>query len=320
MRKSKNEIGYWEALKQSLGIKPEKVHAQYTLRNEYYWWQLLNLVKGCFNIECPDNWDYDYMLDCLLIDGYFGITDTSVGVVPLKCGLHGINIFSRPNRAIFSNPILGSFERKIDEDCSIISLHGTGFRRGITLIINVYAEKLAQCDAAIDVGLMNSKVAHVFGARTKREAEALKSMMDEISDGNPAVFVKDDIQALADTGFYKTDVKQNFVVDLIQIEKRKIIEEFLTLFGINNANTDKRERLNSEEVNSNNIELLANTEYWEKNIKNNCDKANKMFPGINLKIEMPFRDAEEERFKVLINTLSGSESELGDSSKEEEDV
>jgi hypothetical protein len=320
MRNSKNEIGFWEALKNSLGIKPETVHAQYTLRTEYYWWQLLNLVKGCFNVSCPDNWDYDYMLDCLLIDGYFGVTDTSIGVVPLKCGLHGINVFSRPNKAIFSNPILGSFERQIDENCVIVSLHGTGFRRGITLIINVYAEKLAQCDAAIDVGLMNSKVAHVFGARTKRESESLKAMMDEINDGKPSVFVKDEIQTLADTGFYKTDVKQNFVVDLIQIEKRKIIEEFLTLFGINNANTDKRERLNSEEVNSNNIELLANTEYWNKNIKNSCDKANKMFPDINLQIEMPFRNAEEKRFKVLINTLNSPESELGDSSKEEENV
>lgn len=319
-RRDKNEIGFWEALKKSLGIKPETVHAQFTLRTEYYWWQLLNIIKGCFDVECEKDWDYDYMLDCLLIDGYFGVTDTSAGVLPLKCGLHGVNVFSRPNRAIFSNPILGSFERIIGETCEIVSLHGTGFRRGITLIVNVYAEKLAQCDASIDVGLMNSKAAHIFGAKSKKEAEALKAMYDSISDGNPAVFVKDDIQALADTGFYKTDIKQNFVVDLVQIEKRKIIEEFLTLIGINNANTDKRERLNSEEVNSNNIELLANTEYWNKNLNDCCKRVNEMFPQLErkLSITMPFRQAEKKRFEVLINTLTSSDSELGDSSSESE--
>lgn len=300
------EIGFWEHLKKSLGIKPENVHAQYTLRTEYYWWILLNTVKGIFEIECPEKWDKDYMLEALLIKGFFGVTETTAGVLPLKCGLTGVNCFNRPTKAVFANPVLGNFNREIDKDCVIVSLHGSGFRRGIVPIINETAEKLASCDGAIDVNLINSKTAHVFGAASKKEAESLKAMMDEISRGEPAVFVQDTIVDKLGTSFFKTDVKQNFVADVIQIEKRKILEEFLTQFGINNANTDKRERLNADEVNSNNMELLVNTQYWYNNLQEACDKVNKMYPGMNFHIRMPYRDKEEQRFSSEVNS---SESE-----------
>lgn len=293
----KEKIGFWESLKQSLGIKPETVAGQYNLRTEYYRWILLNLIKGIFEIKCPEYWDKDYMLDTLLLDGYFIITDTYYGVLPLRGGLHGLNVFNRPNKVIISNHDvhIQNLQREIGIDCVVISLHGSGFRRGISPILNIYSEKLASCDAAIEVNLINSKTAHVFGARNKKEADSLKLMYDEISQGKPAVFLMDNIADLSSVGFFKADVKQNFVADLIQIEKRKIIEEFLTLFGINNANTDKRERLNSDEVNSNNMELIVNTSYWSKNLEEGCLRANKMFSDIDLSITLPFREYELRR-------------------------
>ena len=70
----------------------------------------------------------------------------------------------------------------------------------------------------------------------------------------------------------------------MQIEKRCIIEEFLTAIGVNNANTDKRERLNSAEVNSNNDECRVATEVWKRNLKETTALANKLFPGIDFSI------------------------------------
>ena len=310
---ARNKVGFWDALKQSLRIKPETVDGQFNLRTEYYWWILLNIAKGMFDIKCPEEWDTDYMLDTMLIEGYFIVTDTYYGVLPLRGGLHGVNVFNRPNKAIISNhdPHIQNLHRDIGIDCEVVSINGTGFRRGIVPILNIYAQKLASCDAAIDVNLINSKTAHVFAARNNKEASAIKAMYDDIALGKPAVFVKDNIAELADVGFFKTDVKQNFVSDLIQIEKRKIMEEFLTLMGINNANTDKRERLNTDEVNSNNMELLANTEYWAKNLEMNCAKVNAMFPEVNLQITMPYREIEEDRLNKLLEAESSDSEQEG---------
>lgn len=314
---ARNKIGFWESIKQSLGVHPQNVDGQWNLRTEYYWWILLNIAKGLFKIECPDYWDKDYMLDTMLIDGYFIVTDTYYGVLPLKGGLHGVDVFNRPNRAVISNhdPHIQNLQREIGIDCVVVSINGSGFRRGIVPILNIYAEKLASCDAAIEINLLNSKTAHVFGARNKREAESLKAMYDEIALGKPAVFVQGDVAELAEIGFYKADVKNNFVSDLVQIEKRKIIEEFLTLMGINNANTDKRERLNSDEVNSNNMELLINTDYWNKNLTMYCEDVNKMFPDVNLSITMPYREIEEDRMRMLLEQPSSEAEQKGDNNE-----
>ena len=287
--------GYWESIKQSLGIKPSVVQGQFTAQTEFYTWKLINIVKGIFEVECDDNIDKDYVLDNLIIPGYFIVTDTKVGVVPLRASLTGYNVFNRPTKAVYANAVIGSGERTLGEDAVLISIHGSGFRRGIMPTIYNYAQKLASCDAAIDVNLINSKTAHVFGAKNKKEADSLKKMYDEISEGKPAVFTQENLANSSGTAFFKTDVKQNFIADMVQIEKRKIMEEFLTEIGINNANTDKRERLNADEVNSNNLELLADTQYWYNNIKDGCDKVHKMFPDFKFDIKMPYREIEYEK-------------------------
>lgn len=318
---NRRTVGYWEALKESLGIIPQEVKGQGNLTTEYYFWILLNTVKGLFEIECPSTWDKDYMLDVLLLEGYFAVLDTYYGVLPLRCGLTGVNVFNRPNGITVANhdKHITNLRRSIGEDCEIVSLHGSGYRRGISHILQIYAEKLASCDSAIDVNLINSKTAHVFGAKDNKEADSLKAMYDQISAGKPAVFVKTRVAELADTSFFKADVKQNFVATDIQIAKRKIVEEFLTIFGVNNANTDKRERLNSEEVNSNNMELLVNTSYWSKNLREACDRVNAMFPSTNLSIRMPFREIEELRCEMLVDSMrNSSESEQKEDADEED--
>lgn len=281
---------YWDAIKEAFGMKPNDVNAQLTARTGYYWWILLKKAKGLFKIECPDNWDKDYMLDCLLTRGKFCVTDTGVGVVPLNCSAYGVNIYDRPTEINVANPVLKTFKRTIGEDCELVYLNDDKVFANIVPILNIYAEQLAQCDAAIDVNLMNSKTAMVFGARSKAEAQSLRMMYENISRGEPAVFMRDDTDINGnDPTFYGNKVKDMYIADNLHIEKRRIMEEFLTEFGVNNANTDKRERLNADEVNSNNEELLVNTAYWIENLDKCCERVNAMFPEVNLSITMPYR-------------------------------
>ena len=64
-----------------------------------------------------------------------------------------------------------------------------------------------------------------------------------------------------------------------------IIEEFLTGIGVNNANTDKRERLITSEVESNNAELQAAVALWQDNV-NRCIKKVKAMYGDQLQGEL----------------------------------
>lgn len=279
--------------------KPSDVDGVMNSSTLYYRNYLLKKLFGRFTFAgIPEGWDEDYMLEVLFLNGYFCITDTEVGVLPLKCGLTGINIFEKPTSVIVANPVLGNFERTIDVSAVVIQLQPN--YEGVYNMINRYSTLLAMCDSAIAVNLMNTKAAHVFGAANKAQAETFKKMYDKISCGEPAVFIKD---GLNEENFFTMPVKQYFIADDVQLLKRKIVTEFLTEIGINNTNSDKRERLTDDEVNANNLEVSANIQCWIDNVGWGIDKANAMF---DLNLRFVVRD-----FDGKLEVNENESSELG---------
>lgn len=272
-----DQIPLNDLLREFFAKKPADVDGVLNTSAYYYRIYLLKKIFGRFGFSgIPEGWDADYMLETLFMNGFLCVTDTEAGVLPLKCGLSGINVFEKPTTAIIANPVLGNFERTIDVNCVILQLQPN--YEGVYPLINRYATMLAMCDSSIAVNLMNTKAAFVFGAASKAQAETFKQLFDKISCGEPAVFMKDGIN---EENFFVMPAKQNFIADDVQILKRKIINEFLTEIGINNSNLDKRERLTDDEVNANDQEVVANIQCWIDNISIGIAKINQMF-GLNL--------------------------------------
>lgn len=247
----------------------------------YYQRMLLRKAMSVFELTgCPDNWDLDYVLEKIFVNGYICISDTAAGILPLECGVAGINVYNHPTTCIIANPVLGNFEKTIDEDCALVKLQYN--YTGIMDIITHYATKLAECDASIAVNLMNSKVAFIGLVGSKQQAQSMKLMYDKIAQGEPAVFVRGD-QINADNILYN-HVKENYIASEVQRLKRQIMSEFLTEIGVNNANTDKRERLTDNEVEVNDHEIQLNSAYWLEQMREGFDKANKLF-GLSVKLD-----------------------------------
>lgn len=276
-------IPFSDLVHQFFARRPKDVDGVANTSNLYYRDYLLKKILSRFEFGgFPSFWDMDYFLEVLFLDGKICITDTAAGVLPLRCGVTGIGIFNQPTECQIANPVLGSFRRTIDVDCALIKLQYN--YQGLGWMINRYSTLLAMCDSGIAVNLMNSKAAYVFKASSKAQAETIKKMYDEITCGNPAVFVGEN-GALNSENVYNLPVKENFVADDIQLLKRKILNEFLTEIGINNANLDKRERLTDDEVNANNDEVYANIQHWYDNITDGINRANKLYDlGLSVKI------------------------------------
>jgi len=297
----------------AFGMKPTDVEAQLAARTNYYWWVLYNKVKGIFEIECPDEWDKDMILDTLLLEGRICIADSPLGVLPFKCGPYGQNVFYRPTRVNIANPALTeTLDKEIGTECALIYLYDDIVFRNISTDLNIFAQRLASCDSGIDVNIINSKVAWCFLCEDKKQADEAKMIYDKISRGEPAVFYRQNV-ALADKnsfGFFTNNVQQSYIADKLQAEKRAIYNEFLTQFGVNNAAEEKSERLLVDEVNSNNDELIINMAYAYENIKKGVDKANKLYPEINLAITLPYIDRLQAREDMEMNNLQnfGKES------------
>lgn len=317
--KSDNELmkNLTTALQSAFARKPYDVSGIENITTSYYFNYLLRLTKGIFEIKAPEYWDTDFILDTLLLDGVFGIFENGSEPIAMNCHPYGVNMYYKPTDFNIANPVLGSFSRKIGVNGAIIYLEefpGVNSQfKTVRPLLTKYAYQLAACDKCIDQSLMNSGVAAIFSASSKKAAESYRAMYDDISQGKPAVFVDEQLNLTSPNSrnLQYTPAKDNFVCDKVQIEKRCIIEEFLTAIGVNNANTTKRERLNADEVNSNNDECYIATAVWKRNLKETTDKAKKLFP--NLEFSITIKD-----LSIIDNSPSKAEAaEKGESNDDE---
>lgn len=284
-------VPYSDLVHEFFARKPKEVDGVANTSAMFYRQKLLRLVLQRFEwLNIPETWELDYFLEHLFLDGIIGITDTSAGILALKCGLTGIGIYDQPTEAIFANPILGNFRRSLGEDCEIIRIQYN--YQGIGWIIDRYSALLAMCDSSIAVNLMNTKMSYVFGATSKTQAETFKALYDDITMGKPAVFTSTGNSGMIKEQMFTMPAKENFIADDVQLLKRKIVNEFLTDIGINNTNLDKRERLTDDEVNANNDEVLANIAHWYDNIIDGITRTNKMF-GLDLDCKIRSYGSEE---------------------------
>lgn len=299
-------VRYDDLVREFLSVQPKKVNGVDNLSSIYYRDWMLKKLFAIFRFSgIPEEWDYDYMLENLFLDGKFCITDTEIGILPLACGVSGVNVFNHPSEVQIGNPVLGSLRRTIGKDCALVKLQYNYI--GVRQMIERYATLLSMCDSAIAVNLMNSKVAFIARTGSKAQAATYKKMFDIISSGEPFVAVNAD--AVNEDDIFYNHVKQNFVADDIQLVKRKIINEFLTEIGINNANLDKRERLNTDEVMANDDEVRANIQHWIDNIRDGLRVANGLY-GLNLRVEVQ---------KYLIDNERGTAAEGGENEPSELD-
>lgn len=279
--------------------QPKKVNGQLTLRTAFYRRELTKICKSLFKIECPEEWDKDYILENIINRGYIIFTESKIGVIPLYGGLKGYNYLNFPTGAMMVAPVLNdSWEVTFGENAVLVYLEHDYNRWFYKLrdLVQITAEKLASCDGAIDVNIFNSKLAYVAEAETKAQAETIKTMFDQVSEGNPLVVYRKDALTNQRNGLqvFFNDIKRNFIAQELQDTKRTIINEFLTSIGINNANTDKKERLVTNEVDANNIELAANTDHWQENLEKKNREMKKVFPYINFSIKLRYAEINKK--------------------------
>lgn len=278
-------ISFDDLRRQFFAERPRDVDGIRNKSADYYRRWMLRKVFAIFELDgVPENWDLDYFWTHLFLDGGICICDTEMGVLALQAGWSGVNVYQHPTECIIANPVLGSFRKTIGVDCVLLKLQYDYC--GIGYLLDRYSYLLAACDEAISVNLMNSKVTAVFQAENKAQAETIKKAYDDISLGKPMVVLKDSaLMSSRGNDIFFNHVKENFVAQDVELVKHMIVNDFLTEIGIANSNQDKRERVQSAEVNANNSATAVNIIHWKENIENGIYEANEMF-GLDLSIKL----------------------------------
>lgn len=280
--------------------RPFKVFTQNNGLAWYYQRYLLQKAMSVFEWDLPENWTKyrgkDYFLYCLYCFGFVAVVNTDkFGVIPQACTLGGYGVFYEPKWAVIANPLLrGVLQPTIGKECELIKLQPD--YGGIMDIVYQYAEQMALASQAVSVNLINSKFAYVFAADNNTSAQSLKKMYEDIISGQPAVvadkklFRADGVPAWQ---LFMQNLKQQYIATDILSDMKKIEAEFDTRIGIPNANTDKRERLITDEVNSNNAGTNALASQWKTSLDDSIERVNKLFGDSCKPLAVRWRKLEE---------------------------
>ena len=272
-------------------ISPSTVHSQNTQLVHYYKRYLLQKAMSVFKWKIPEHWNRDYLLYSLYCWGVVAVFNTDrFGVIPQMCGLGGYGVFYQPTRAIIANPLINqSIEARIGETCELLKLQPDF--GGIMDMVAQYAELMALTSEMVSMNVVNSKLSYVFTSGNKAAAESFKKLYDQVSEGNPAAVV--DKHLLTDDGkprweAFTQNASQNFIADKVWEIMRKLQNAFDTEIGIPNANSEKKERMITDEVNANNTETFTRSQMILDHLQESCEAVRKMF-GIEISVDWRYK-------------------------------
>lgn len=290
--------------------QPANMHILNTQTGRFYQRYLLKKALAVFKWTLPAWWDENYFLYVLYCRGYAAIFNSEkFGVIPQECGLKGYNVFYRPTDVIIANPLLTDIRSlSIGKDAVLMQLQPDYC--GVLDLCGHYAEKMALASSAINQNLWHTKISTVFFAGSDAEQQSIKKAYDRMTDGDPMIVVNKNLRDADGNLKYEVfnrDVKQSYVIDQLIADLRKIEAEFDTRIGVPNANTDKKERLITDEVNANNVETHILADMWMDSIQDGIRQIKEMF-GVDIKCEWRYGDGDLGSSVPLGNVSTGPDN------------
>lgn len=146
--------------------------------------------------------------------------------------------------------------------------------------IMFYANKIAEAERTMDVNVKANKTPVIVVCDDK-DVLSFKRIFQQVDGNTPAVFADrslnlDNIQAL--------DLKARFLGKDLMDYKKSVENELLTFLGINNTPVEKKERLITDEANSNNELIESFFDIGLEARQRACEEINAMF-GLNVSVE-----------------------------------
>ena len=255
-----------------------------------FMWRLMNLAISVFRWEnLPKGVDERMMEFWLLRDGFVGFfhdedliydpdsrAPEGYAVLPLRIG-GPLDMYEYPKqRTAYS---VDGTNIECTEGNSVI-IYQSYLRVPMWLTLWQYAYRLAETQRTIDINCRQQRTARVIRCDEKQRLSYLNAAK-EVDQGKNWVhgdknFDLDAIEVL--------DITTPYVANEMQIYKHQLWNEALTYLGIENVNTDKKERLISDEVINNMGDVEAERFTRLNARKQACEQINELF-GLDVDVE-----------------------------------
>lgn len=255
-----------------------------------YYNRLLELAINMYEWKnLPDSVDERFLEMTLFSDGMaVFFRDDVLGELCLQCTIGGeLDVYRIPiERTAYAT---NGYQMRLNSQNSVIIFNNYTHTNSM-LDVEMYARRLYEIERTIDVNVKSQKTPLIVRA-TENQRLTMKNLYMQYDGNEPFIFGDNNLDMDA---IKVLPTNAPYVADKLNILKRQIWNEALTYLGIENSNTEKKERLVSDEVNSN-LGGVAAQRFCRLNARRKAaEQINKMF---GLKIEVDFREEVKEMFK-----------------------
>lgn len=255
-----------------------------------YYTRLKELALNVFEWHnLPDTIDERFLELTLYEMGYcLYFNDENIGNLALTCTIGGeLSVYRIP---VFRNAysVNGYYKECTSKDSVLI--FNNYLHTPTDLTIRLYAKRLYEIQRTIDVNVVSQKTP-ILILTDEKERLTMKNVYMQYDGNQPVIYGSNSFDP-SRMQVLKTDAP--YVSDKLIILLHQVWNEALTFLGIENSNTDKRERLVSDEVSANYGHIEAQRNVMLNARKQACDKINRMF---GTDISVSFRS----NMKTLVN-------------------
>ena len=259
---------------------------------DFYFKWLLNKVCSCFVVSgLPHTINQTYLKNELILSGCCCITDFGGKLYACTGNLGGKpDEYYIPTIFTIVNPVLGSKQVRRGETGIVIfntdidELYSDCFAAGLYQYINQTATLLADNIVSINANQINSRVCAFFTADSEAKAIGGEAVLKKMYAGQPFQIIRQDIIEKIQINPISTAATSSNITELVELNNY-IISNFMQSIGIKANNVRKRERLITDEIESQEdylgFSVLEVLQSWQKGFSD----VNKMY-GTDIKVSL----------------------------------
>ena len=252
-------------------------HYQMLALNRYRWENLPNGIESRYIEEML----YDNG-ECAMFD------HPDLGICILRSSSReNLNIYGEPTKLTLTG--FNEHRTVMMDDCVRIMNNDLALPSLPNIVY--YARRMAEIDDIIMQNLRQQRVPYLF-ATDENNSFSMKALYDRIYQGEPAIFIDKEMLKGEPENIMVIPTVAPYLVDKLQIQKQEMERELLTFLGINNT-LEKKERLLTDETNSNNQFIKMSSDIGFKQRQLACQQMNEMF-GLNVRVFETQDEFEEE--------------------------
>lgn len=251
---------------------------------------LSNLYLNAFEFEgLPETVNERFLFETLFWDGKaLFFFDNSLGYLALPCeGDGNFNVYFEYTRyRAISNEYNETYE--YPDNCVLVRANQLLYPP--LFMVESWASRIADAERTIDVYAKTMKRPWLVTGEYDDKL-TMNVLVDSINDNELVVTGAQRLNESLQRA-YQNPMDGNGLMALWR-HKHELLDECLTWFGINNANTEKRERLITQEVESNNQLIQLNSDTVLDWLKFACEQINALY-GLNVSVKLKHDYIQEQ--------------------------